>query len=248
MFRGFLIITFFIIFQILPLFTNDKVFCITTEEFPPFIGNDLKGKGWTMEIARAILEPQGYQVTLELLVWARALQASKYGKYDGLYLAYYTKERTKWFVYSKPVGEVRTGFFKLKSSDISFTKLQDLRAYRIGLTRGVAISPEFDEADYLLKEEVSFDSQNIQKLLLGRIDLVATPELVFKELLKKTLTPAEYAKFEFIEPHLTVQKLYMAISRKTSNYKQKLVDFNKGLEQIKSDGTYNRILREYGFE
>jgi len=206
-----------------PAFAEEKkLFCVTTEEFPPFIGSQLKGNGWTMEIVRAVLEPQGYHVTLTLVPWARAVETSKDGDYDGLYLAYYTEERAQWYVYSEPVGEVKTGFFKLKTTDISFTTLEDLRPYRIGMTRGVAISPEFDQATDLCKEDVKDDILNIRKLLGGRVELVAAPELVFKELLLTRFSPEKSNQVEFMEPYLSIQKLYMAISKNAPNCQQKL--------------------------
>ncbi len=53
-----------------------------------------------------------------------------------------------------------------------FFTLEDLRPYKIGMTRGAAISPEFDSANYLHKEKVKHDSLNVKKLLKGRVDLV----------------------------------------------------------------------------
>ncbi len=88
---------------------TEKTFTITTEQFAPFIGKQLNENGWLMEVAKSILEPQGYSVKLNFRPWARAMHESKAGKYDGLYLAYYTKEREQWFIFSKPVGKVRTG-------------------------------------------------------------------------------------------------------------------------------------------
>jgi len=224
-----------------------KSFVIVTEEYPPFIGARLRDNGWTMAVARAILQPAGYDVSLELVPWSRAVKCSKSGRCDGLYLAFYTKERTQWYVFSDPIGEVRTGFYKLKSRDISFTELADLRGYLIGMTRDAAISPEFDRADYLSKQEVEDDSVNVLKLLKGRVDLVATPEAVFRHLIVTSLAPEHHDKFEFMSPYLSVQNLHMAISRKSPDYEQKLRDFNQGLKRIMADGTYAKIRRSFGF-
>ena len=73
------------------------------------------------------------------------------------------------------------------------------------MTRGVAISTEFDSANYLRKEEVEHDSLNVKKLLKGRVELVATPELVFRDLITNTLPSEQHDAFEFITPPLAVQ-------------------------------------------
>jgi len=44
-----------------------------------------------------------------------------------------------------------------------------------------------------------------------------------------------------------VKDLYLCISRKTADADQKLADFNKGLEQIKKDGTLEKIMKNHGF-
>jgi polar amino acid transport system substrate-binding protein len=54
-------------------------------------------------------------------------------------------------------------------------------------------------------------------------------------------------ELEFIEPPLEIKVLYIAFSKKAANYKQKLKDFNIGLEQIKEDGTMYRIISDHGF-
>lgn len=200
-----------------------------------------------MEVARAALEPKGYKVSLELVPWARAVHCAKVGRCDGLYLSYYVEERKQWFVFSDPIGELRTGFFKLKSHDISFKTLDDLRPYRIGMTRGAAVSEEFDKADFLEKNPVPHHTTNVKKLLRGRLDLVVAAKPVFEYLIRTTLPEDEYNRIEFLEPSLSSQTLHMAISKKSANYEQKLKDFNDGLARIKADGTYDRIRRSHGY-
>lgn len=226
----------------------EKTFTITTERFSPFIGEQFENDGWTMEVARAALEPQGYKVTLEYLPWARALRRAKLGEYDGLYLSYYVKEREPWFVFSNPIGGTRTGFYKLKNRDISYKTLQDLKPYIIGVTRGAAVSPEFDSAEYLTKEFITSDKQIFEMLLKGRVDLFAGSEAVANYIISTKLPPEYKDSFEFMKPPLTEHKLHMAISKKTRNYKLKLNDFNRGLEMIMSDGTYGQILKRHGLK
>lgn len=223
----------------------EKTFTITTEPYAPYIGTQFNNQGWTMDVARAALEPQGYKVILKLRPWARAMSESKDGIHDGLYLAFYTREREEWYVYSDPIGEVRTGFYRIKGKNIYYKTLQDLKPYTIGLTRGASVSPDFDKADFWVKEFTINDIQSLRKLLLGRIDLYAGPELVAKYLINTEISPEDRNKFEFMEPPLTVHKLYLAVSKKAPNYMRKLEDFNHGLKQIISDGTYEKILKSH---
>lgn len=225
----------------------DDSFVVTTEEWPPFVSSEMPRNGWAMEVARAALEPQGYDVTLELVPWARAMRCAKSGRCDGLYLSYYVEERTEWAAFSDPIGELRTGLFKLRERDIAFETLEDLRPYTIGITRGAAVSEEFDSADYLRKAPVAHDSVNLKKLLRGRVDLVVAAEPVLKHLIRTTLPEAQHDAFKFMSPHLSVQTLHMAISKNSPGYERKLRDFNEGLARIRADGTYDAIRDAHGY-
>ena len=224
-----------------------KSFSLITGAWSPYVGDNLKNQGWTMEVAKAALESQGYFVTLRLVPWQRAVEESKQGEADALFLSYYVKEREQWYVFSVAIGQARTGFFALKSRHIRFQNLQDLKDLRIGLTRGAAVSPEFDSADFLKKEETAEDLGSIRKLLIKRIDLFAGPELVAKYFMQAELTADQRERIEFIEPPLATHNLYLAISKNAKNYQQKRIDFNKGFKHIKDNGQYRKILKSHGF-
>ncbi len=236
-----------LLFSALAIQAEEKTFSLITGDWYPYIGNKLKNQGWTMEVARAALEPQGYKVTLRLVPWQRAVAESKQGSADALFLSYYVKEREQWYVFSDAIGQARTGFFALKSSHIHFQKLQDLKGVTVGLTRGAAVSPEFDSASYLQKEETADDLGSLKKLLKSRIDLYAGPELVAKQIMKMEMTAHQRDKIEFIEPPLATHNLYLAISKKAKNYLQKRKDFNRGFKQIIENGQYKKILNSHGF-
>lgn len=199
-----------------------------------------------MVLARAVMEPQGYEVILNLRPWARAMYESRTGQHDALYLAYRNKEREAWYVFSEPIAQMKTGLFKLKERPISYATVQDLRPYSIGLTRGAAVSAEFDQAEYLRKEASDNDVQGLKKLLRGHIDLYAGNQTVLQFLIDTELDPLSRQKIEFIYPPLATQGLHMAISRQTPDYQRKLDDFNRGLRRVMADGTYQKILREHG--
>jgi len=201
-------------------FASDKSFIVTTEEWPPFVSSDLPNNGWAMEVAKEALERKGYDVSLELVPWARALHCSESGKCDGLYLSYYVEERTKSYVFSDPVAVLETGLFKLKDRDISFGTLDDLRPYKIGMTRGAAVSDEFDKADFLKKDPVPHHSVNIKKLLRGRVDLVVAAKPVFEYLIRSTLPEDQQDQIEFIGPPLSEQNLHLAISKNSTTIKK----------------------------
>ena len=87
---------------------------------------------------------------------------------------------------------------------------------------------------------------NTKKLLNKRIDLIIGSKKVILNNLQKNFKN-DLDKFEMLNPPLESLPMYISISKKTSNYRQKIKDFNKGLKMIKNDETYDKILKKYGF-
>ncbi len=228
---------------------SENLFTVTAEPYPPYVGPKLKNNGWTWVVAKTALERVGYKAKLKYLPWARALMTTKAGKIDGLFPAFFTVERTKTYLYSVPIAEARTGFFKLKKrTDIVFNgNLRTMTKYRIGVGRGYATSPEFDNATYLKKRLQIKSIQSLKMLWKGRLDLATGSELVdgynLKQLEPKY--PGISKKIMFVEPPLTIQYCHMAVSKNAPNAAQKLEDFNIGMRMIMLDGTYMKIFKKY---
>ena len=73
---------------------------LMTAPYPPYYGPNLTNQGPITEIVVSAYKKVGYRVHIEYVPWARALETVKAGKADGLYGAWYSAERTQWFVYS----------------------------------------------------------------------------------------------------------------------------------------------------
>ena len=79
-------------------------------------------------------------------------------------------------------------------------------------------------------------------LLAGRVDTIAGDFWVFSGIVKK---------LKINRPLRTVmilgeEHLFNAFSKKVENYEKLKEDFDRGLELIKADGTYNNILEKHG--
>ena len=53
-------------------------------------------------------------------------------------------------------------------------------------------------------------------------------------------------RIKIVNPAFQVEKLYNPITKKITDHEKIAADFNRGLELIKKDGTYNKILKKYG--
>ncbi|RKZ38318.1 MAG: hypothetical protein DRQ49_01275 [Gammaproteobacteria bacterium] len=220
-----------------------KRFTLVTVDFPPYYGENLPEQGWVSEVVRTALESQGYEVEIKFMSWVKAVADTKQGYYDALLGAYRTPERADLYYFSVPIAQARTGFFKRKEVDISFKELDELKGYKIGVVKGYATSKEFDLSDSLNKIEVQNLDDGLIKLKNREIDLMADSRAVGKYHLKllEKKKPGIGQEIEFIMPVLAMNKLYVAVSKKTTNAYRKLIDFNQGLRKIYMNGSFRKI-------
>jgi ABC-type amino acid transport substrate-binding protein len=219
---------------------------LATLDWPPYVGQGLPQYGFTTAIISEAFKRAGYEVKVEFMPWARVLQDTEAGKYDAAFPEYYSDERAAAFFMSDPFASGPLGFYKRKADKITYTKLEDLKPYRIGVVRGYINTPEFDAADYLQKDEANSDEQNLQKLFAGRIDLIVIDKFVAQYLIE-TSVPEAIGALEFMEPPLLDQSLYVIFPRGIAGSEEKLQAFNTALKTMREDGTLERILEEYGF-
>lgn len=228
------------------LFSAEKV-VLTTLDWEPYIGQSLNSNGFVAEIAREALKREGYDLELQFYPWARTKDKAVKGEVDGYFPEYYAKDIESHSYFSEPFMSGPVGFFKLKGSKISFDgNLQTLKPYKIGVVRDYVNEEKFDAADFLTKEAVRDDLTNIKKLLAKRIDLFVADKFVGMYLLNKEL-PDKKDMLEFITPPLIDHNLYICFSKKGKQPQKLLKAFNSGLEKIKADGTYDKILKKHGF-
>ena len=215
-----------------PLYAEKKIIKLATLDWEPYIGQKLANNGYVAGIAREAFLREGYELQLDFLPWARVVQETKSGKYDGYFPEYYSKEVEKDFIFSAKFKGGPLGFFK--------------KPYTIGVVREYVNTEEFDKADYLKKEEVVDDLTNIKKLLAGRIDLFVADKFVGLYLLR-TFLPEKAGEMDFISPSLEEKDLYLCFPKQITRSEMLVKVFNSGLEKIIKDGTVNKILKKHGF-
>ncbi|MCP3940473.1 MAG: transporter substrate-binding domain-containing protein [Desulfobacteraceae bacterium] len=231
----------------------EKYFHAIAVAHPPFTLKETTEHGMSWELSKIALETQGYNVSVKFAPWARAFSDTKDGKYDGILIAYWTKEREELFVYpDHPVAFITTGFFKKKKrKDIKYTgNFSDVSSFDIGVERSASMGEEFDKADHLNKIFVNESEQILKMVYLGNIDLGVTGFKYSRSNLNNIAKLSGFEgiinEIEFIQPPFTRRPAYLMISQKTPDFKQKLKDLNAGLEKIRTNGIFKSILKKHG--
>ena len=225
---------------------DGKKLNVVADNYPPYYGKELRNGGVLTEIVVRAFKRAGYDVEIKFVPWKRALEGAKAGKHDGLFTLWYREEREEWFVYSDPISPPsEIGFYKRKDKDVSFKTFEDLKPYRVGVGRGYATPPGFEEAS-LKTSLAKDDEENLRKLHKGRVDLALTDKLVARYIIN-TKIPDAIPDLEWLPPALHVETNHFAISQKAEDFNTKIADFNRGLAAIEADGTLETIIAEHGF-
>ena len=226
---------------------EEKQITAVNTQWPPYMGIRLIDKGFLPEVLVEALDQFGYTVTVEFRPWARALDDVKKGEKDILVGAYYTPEREEFLAYSQPIVEAQDALFMKKGRNITFQQLTDLKPYKIGVLRSAAHGKEFDAADFLHKEEVTNYGQNIRKLLVDKIDLMAGPRDVINYIIKRDY-PLFVDKIVVVNPPLSTNKVYFGFSKKVAGHQELLKAFTEGFKLIKNDGTFYYLAKKHGIK
>lgn len=232
---------------------NKKV-VLATAEREPYIGKSLPGHGYVHELVKEVFKRAGYEVVVEFYPLARAKRVAEYGKVDGLIPAYREKSSESPFVFSNPFPGDSVGLLKKKSLQVSYSvdpgknlmeSLRSLREYQFGVVRGTSIVSAFEQADFLKKQVIIRDIQNIDKLATGRIDFAVIDKYTAADLMVGQ-RPHLIGQLEYMNPPLASNAFHVAFSKKSKHYQQLLNDFNRCLSLLENDGTLKRILDRHG--
>ncbi|WDP90205.1 MAG: transporter substrate-binding domain-containing protein [Desulfobacter sp.] len=217
---------------------------LATLDWEPYIGRQMKDQGFLAVIIRQAFQRSGVDVKIEFHQWSRVVGLAKKGRVDGYFPEYYAPRIKDYAEFSAPIPAGPVGFFSLKTAGIRYTRLEELKKYRIGIVKGYVNASEFDAADFLDKHGVKDDLSNLKLLLAGRVNLMVADKYVGFHLLKKHM-PDRASEVEFLPTILEPKDIFVCISTKIKKTGYFLKAFNRGLAQMTADGTLGRLLPKF---
>lgn len=227
---------------------------LVAAEMSPYIGPTHAREGYVAELVRAAFERAGYRVELRFYPLARARSMAAAGQADGLLPVSDSRSLEDDFVLSAPFPGASGGLLKKRTLKLSYPAdapgkpldtLRALSGLRFGAVRGASVSQAFDQADFLKRDYVDRDLQNLDKLALGRIDLMVVDKFRASDLMILH-RPHLIGQLEFLNPPLFRSDFHIAFSRKAPNHDRLLADFNRGLSALVAEGRIDDILLRHG--
>lgn len=223
--------------------TERKTIVLATLDWPPYVGKALPSKGYIAAIVTEAFKRSNIDASIRFHRWSRVIGLARKGEVDGYFPEYYADAIRSWASFSDPIPAGPLGLFRRKGSDIRFTGLKDLIPYRIGIVKGYINSRDFDTAHFLNKHPVNDDLSNFRLLMANRVDLVVADKYVGYYLVKQHM-PDQFSKLEFLPRILENKEVHVCIrsGKKASHFF--LNAFNRGLREMKADGTLDHLLPE----
>jgi len=206
---------------------------LATGEWIPFTSKSLDDYGEFVKLVSIVLKEMGIQPEYRFYPWPRCYDSVIKGRVWAAFPYSYTEERAKQVMYSDTISCSKTVFFyyeKEKSgTQYQYGSLEDLKKYKIGGVSGYFYEESFKDSgldvDYVNKE-----ISGLEKLRMGRIDLMPINDLVGRNLIK-THFPDDAEKFKSLPKSLSVNSLHLIVSKELPRSLELLKRFNATLKR-----------------
>ncbi len=214
------------------------------DEWPPFSGQELPGKGISLDVIAAVLERSGYDVQTLVLPWPRVIAGAQSGEYGIVGSLFYDPDVASYMTYSDPFYQTDVQFVQRSGAASNVETLQALEAYSIAVGDGFFYEEEFDRSEALNKVVVSTTLQGLQMVAADRVNLT----LDSVEVIQHSLSVAGALVAENVEilPHvLASHDVHMAVRNSLPNRDQVIADFNRTLAEMRADGSLDALLAKH---
>lgn len=195
-------------------------------------------------IAEAAYE-LGYKISFKPLPWKRAIIEARTGKSDAMVPISKTLERIRDFSFTTThITSEETVLFSRNYFDYD-GDLKSLRRYKIGFQIGKFNRERLKSIPSNNLYEVRNTEKLIRMLHFGRIDLFIGTNFQVQYVKRKkgisgTVMP--------VYPAISIDKGYIAFSRKNIKSEELAKQFSKSILNLKSNGRYEQIISKYIYE
>ncbi|MDE1463878.1 ABC transporter substrate-binding protein [Spartinivicinus poritis] len=216
--------------------------------YPPFSWTTEKGelKGFDIDIANALCAAMKAECKLVPQDWDGIIPALLARKYDAIVASMsITEERKKKVAFTNKYYHTPVKFIRKKGSAIEVTDA-GLKGKTVGVQRSTVADKYITEkyGEVVTIKRYGTQDEAYLDMKAGRLDLLLGDIIPLNDgFLKK----GNDDKFEFVGPDITDKRWFgegigIALRKRDKDLKDKL---NMAIEQIRKDGTYDKIRAKY---
>lgn len=186
---------------------------------------------------------EGVEVELTYNKWSDSYEQVKAGKSDGTFPWYLNEERLADFLFSDPILVEQQVFYYLKSTDFNWSTYEDLKKYKIAGTKAYSHITDLrnNGIEPVISEE---ENGSFKKLLSGEVDAYPASKIVGVQTINNLFSAEDAAKFTTHNIPMTIDNMFLLVSKKVPNGKEIVKTFNSGLTKLKASVRYQEILSD----
>ena len=221
---------------------------LTNGEWAPYQSKDLPGYGVSSQLVTKAFEAVGIEVEYGFFPWNRAMLLVEQGAWDGTFMWVLTPERERFYLASDPLFVLREVIFYSKDNPVEAKELEDLNGKVMGALDSSAFGQQFapliDDGSIIVAR-VPNNQQLFQMLAMGRVDFVPELETSGYEAALEHLTEDQQKQISHLERLTYPWSYHLLISRQTEHGPYFVDAFNRGMEIIRANGEFDRIIGPY---
>lgn len=219
-----------------------------TENISPFnYKEDGKITGFSVELLKLVWQEMGVTPQeIRMLPWARAYLKLKSDRHGMLFTTGRADYREHLFKWVCPItrGSKQVLFAK-KNRNIKIASLDDSKKYVIGTVIDDSAEQTLLKNGYKISElkRVSSITQNVHKLKLNRIDLIAQDDsTIINAMIDNNIDPKKY------ETVYIIKKIESCFAFNKSVPNKLINRFQSALDNVRETEEYRGIRKKYGFK
>lgn len=222
---------------------------LVTAALPPFSFEE-KGlaRGIAVDLVKEAFVRLKVPISITFMPMTRAQTMMSSGTADAVFPLAFKEERLAYVTYPhEKLVEDSISFFVRQDSRIRFEgDISKLGQYTFGVERGAVYGPNFTQAlltgQIRKTDEAATQAQNLAKLVGKRFDIAVGPRLVMQY---SAEVSGNGNAVKELKPSVDLGLVaYLGFSRQKDNAVL-IARYDKVMQDMRKDGTYDRILRTY---
>ena len=218
---------------------------IATSDYLPFSSTSLPHNGFVNHVVSEAYRRMNIEVAYESVSWARGYKDTREGKYDATSFWYADKKHDAHFITGPAITNERLVFFKHKKTKVkAWQDYDDLKGYRIGLTRGYTYTKglwEYAENNEFYISIVNSDTVNLKMLLLDRIDLFPIGELTGWSILEREFPSSHHHLIDTVDKELAHMTGHILFPKSLPNSQDLANQLSEGVKRMEQDGSLDKF-------
>jgi len=220
---------------------------VTGNDYKPFTDESLPQGGMVTDLVRQAYEQAGYDVSFKFIPWKRAERAVLKGDAVATFPYVKTADRLKKYAYSEAVF-VSNVVPIVKAADAGLiTSYDDMKGkrscYPLGWKLGIDKLDNMLDSDQIDTNRPREMASCYKMLEKGRIDFIPAEKATAMLDAEEALGTLD--KIHFEEFILGSTPLHLIFDKGGETTQQEVDTFNKALQGIKDNGTYDKIVDEH---